>query len=265
MPRAHRHYLPGHIWHITHRCHNRQFLFKNSETRIEWLSRLKVGVERFQIAVLDYIVTCNHIHLLVQDSSIPNAIAKCMQLTQGCFAQDFNAEQQRKNAFWGDRYHATAIESGVHLLRCIAYIDLNMVRAGVVSHPNDWKESGFCEIEGDKFRNRIINLHRLCALLDAPDMVSLQKKHGEIINNIINNNQIVRDERWTTSIAVGSRQFVDIFSANLGKRVGNKKPQELSDEQFMLREPKTEVYGNEVSKSCFLEGNNQVKLLNLSD
>jgi len=33
---------------------------------------------------------------------------------------------------------ATAIESGDHLLRCIVYIDLNMVRAGVVNHPSDW-------------------------------------------------------------------------------------------------------------------------------
>ena len=37
----------------------------------------------------------------------------------------------RKGAFWEDRYHATVIEKGEHLLRCIVYIDMNMVRAGV--------------------------------------------------------------------------------------------------------------------------------------
>ena len=26
MVRAKRHYLPGHVWHITHRCHKREFL-----------------------------------------------------------------------------------------------------------------------------------------------------------------------------------------------------------------------------------------------
>ena len=38
----------------------------------------------------------------------------------------------RKGAFWEDRHHATAVESGNHLLQCLVYIDLNMVRAWVV-------------------------------------------------------------------------------------------------------------------------------------
>jgi hypothetical protein len=28
MARAKRHFLPGHVWHITHRCHKKEFLFK---------------------------------------------------------------------------------------------------------------------------------------------------------------------------------------------------------------------------------------------
>jgi len=28
MPRANRHYLPGQLWHITHRCHEKKFLLK---------------------------------------------------------------------------------------------------------------------------------------------------------------------------------------------------------------------------------------------
>jgi hypothetical protein len=34
-----------------------------------------------------------------------------------------------------DRYHATAVQADEHLYRCMIYIDLNMVRAGVVNHP----------------------------------------------------------------------------------------------------------------------------------
>ncbi len=30
MPRAHRHFLPGHVWHITHRCHKQEFFLKFS-------------------------------------------------------------------------------------------------------------------------------------------------------------------------------------------------------------------------------------------
>jgi len=28
MPRANRHFVPGYIWHITHRCHKKSYLLK---------------------------------------------------------------------------------------------------------------------------------------------------------------------------------------------------------------------------------------------
>jgi len=72
-------------------------------------------------------VTSNHIHLLVVDSD-KDVIPNSLQLIAGRTAQEFNKRKKRKGAFCDDRYHATVIESGEHLLRCIVYIDLNMVR-----------------------------------------------------------------------------------------------------------------------------------------
>ncbi len=36
MPRANRHHLPGHVWHITHRCHKQEFLLKFARDRRLW-------------------------------------------------------------------------------------------------------------------------------------------------------------------------------------------------------------------------------------
>jgi REP element-mobilizing transposase RayT len=36
MPRASRYFLPNHIWHITHRCHQRDFLLKFARDRRRW-------------------------------------------------------------------------------------------------------------------------------------------------------------------------------------------------------------------------------------
>jgi len=33
MARAKRHFLPGHVWHITHRCHKKEFLLKFARDR----------------------------------------------------------------------------------------------------------------------------------------------------------------------------------------------------------------------------------------
>jgi putative transposase len=114
MPRANRHFLPGHIWHLTHRCHGRDFLLDDENDRKQWLSWLRRAQESYGLPVLGYCVTSNHIHLLVQDPGDSDVIWRSMQLTQGCMAQEDNQRRSRINAFWGDRYHATAIESGRH-------------------------------------------------------------------------------------------------------------------------------------------------------
>ena len=59
-----------------------------------------------------------------------------MQLIASQTAQAYNKRKNRKGAFWEDRYHATAIDSEQYLIQCLVYIDMNMVRAGVIQHPS---------------------------------------------------------------------------------------------------------------------------------
>ncbi len=68
MPRANRYFVPGYVWHITHRCHKQDFLLKFASDRrtcVRWLFEAK---KRFGLCVLDYIVTSNQIHLFAKDS-----------------------------------------------------------------------------------------------------------------------------------------------------------------------------------------------------
>ena len=157
MPRANRHFVPDLVWHITHRCHERDFLLKFSRDRNSYLRWLYEARKRFGLCVLDYMVTSNQVHLLVKDTT-EGVIARSMQLIAGRAAQDYNRRKARLGAFWEDRYHATAIESGAHLHRCVVYIDLNMVRAGVVKHPAQWPHSGYLEIQQPPERYRVVDL-----------------------------------------------------------------------------------------------------------
>jgi REP element-mobilizing transposase RayT len=36
MERAHRHFIPGQVWHLTHRCCKREFLLKFARDRKRW-------------------------------------------------------------------------------------------------------------------------------------------------------------------------------------------------------------------------------------
>ena len=101
---------------------------------MHWLYEAK---KRFGICILNYVVTSNHIHLLVFDSK-PDVMAKSIQWVAGRTGPEYNQRKSRKGAYWEDRYHATAVETGCHLIQCLVDIDLNMVRAAVVEHPSQW-------------------------------------------------------------------------------------------------------------------------------
>jgi hypothetical protein len=47
MARAKRHYIPGYIWHITHRCHKREFLLKFPRDRRRWIEWLYQAKKRY--------------------------------------------------------------------------------------------------------------------------------------------------------------------------------------------------------------------------
>lgn len=126
MARANRHYIPNCVWHITHRCHKKEFLLKFLTDRKRWIHWLFEAKKRFGLRILNYAVTSNHIHLLVIDSG-REVIPKSIQLVAGRTAQEYNQRKNRKGAFWEDRYHATAIETDKHLISCLVYIDFHPV------------------------------------------------------------------------------------------------------------------------------------------
>jgi putative transposase len=122
-------------------------------------------------------VTSNHIHLLVADDGGRDVIPKSMQLVAGRTGQEFNQRKNRNGAFWEDRYHATAIEDGDHFFRCCAYIDLNMVRAGVVDHPSQWLHSGYNEIQRPRRKNVLIDYEKVMELLGADNYDQVKRDH----------------------------------------------------------------------------------------
>ncbi|MFT6915340.1 MAG: putative transposase [Motiliproteus sp.] len=226
MPRANRYFLPDFIWHITHRCHKKEFLLKFARDRECWIGWLFEAKKRYGLCVLNYVVTSNHIHLLVKDTN-QHVIAKSLQLIAGRTAQEYNQRKQRKGAFWEDRYHATAISSDEHFLRCLVYIDMNMVRAGVVQHPAEWAHGGYREIQQPPKRYRIIDIPALMALGGFNDIAAMQQQLRQWLNEELEINNSIRDKVWSESLAVGSEKFVEKVQTLLGAKATKRKVIEI--------------------------------------
>ena len=53
MARANRHHLPGYVWHITHRCHKKEFLLKFEKDKKRWTTWLFEAKKRFGLCILN--------------------------------------------------------------------------------------------------------------------------------------------------------------------------------------------------------------------
>jgi REP element-mobilizing transposase RayT len=61
------------------------------------------------------------------------------------FARFYNRRHNRRGYFWGDRFKSVIVENGETLINCLAYIDLNPLRAGLVKRPEEyrWNSLGY--------------------------------------------------------------------------------------------------------------------------
>jgi hypothetical protein len=61
------------------------------------------------------------------------------------FARYYNRRHNRRGYFWGDRFKSVIVENGETLINCLAYIDLNPLRAGLVKRPEEyrWNSLGY--------------------------------------------------------------------------------------------------------------------------
>ena len=140
-----------------------------------------------------------------------------MQLIASCTGRAYNRRKRRRGAFWEDCYHATAVDTDEYLARCFVYIDLNMVRAGVVHHPREWRESGYQEIQGLPERYRIIDRAALCELIGVADE-RLAVVQNEWIESSLGRGDLEREKQWSEAVAVGRRSFVEEIQEKLGVR-----------------------------------------------
>ncbi len=170
------------------------------------------------LGVFDYICTSNHVHLLVAAKDGPE-ISNAIRYVHGRIGQWHNNQRGHSGAFWADRYHATRIQSGRHLSRCLLYIDLNMVRAGVVKHPWEWEHSGWSELAGVRQRYRIVNMNRLLTCLCMEDEEVFRQWHEQAMHELLQVEELKREAFWSTSVAVGDREWLtDLVAARRLKR-----------------------------------------------
>ena len=209
MPRMKRKILPGRSYHITHRCYNREFRYQRAIERNNYRMRVFEMSRKYNVKVLDYMITSNHVHLLLWADS-GREISEAMRFLQGTTAQDYNRRKECSGAYWSGHYNTTLIQDGSHLSRCLFYIGLNMVRAKAVTHPSEWQWCGFNEFMGLRKRYLIIDIGSLLNRLSrSPDVIRFREWYTRTIDAKIDRDALKHETIWTEAIAVGSKSWLE--------------------------------------------------------
>jgi REP element-mobilizing transposase RayT len=74
-----------------------------------------------------------------------SSLSEFMREIKVGFARFYNRRHNRRGYFWGDRFKSVIVENGKTLINCLAYIDLNPLRAGLVERPEQyrWNSLGY--------------------------------------------------------------------------------------------------------------------------
>jgi putative transposase len=79
-----------------------------------------------------------------------------------------------------------------------------MVRCGVVGHPREWEWLGYHEIMGQRRRDRLLDLERLCWRMATREVEELRRNLEAALAEAIARGEVKREAIWTESLAVGS-------------------------------------------------------------
>ncbi len=141
MARQARTIIPGQAMHVMVRGNNREVLFFSDADRRIYLDWLREAARQFGSVVHAFALMPNHVHLLITPQNA-DSLAKTMQSLGRRYAQYFNQQQHRSGTIWEGRYRSSLIDPD-YFLRCQRYIELNPVRAGFESSPQDSSWTSF--------------------------------------------------------------------------------------------------------------------------
>ncbi|WP_341938815.1 transposase [Marinimicrobium sp. C2-29] len=217
MPRRARHYLAGFPYHIVQRGNNRQNCFLDDEDHQFYLELWQKQSERYGAQVHAYCLMTNHIHFLATPLE-EDALSATMKVVGSRYAQFVNRKYERTGTLWEGRHRASLIETGRYLLCCYRYIELNPVRAGMVSAPEEYPWSSYAANA----------LNQESWIVPHSDYLSLgsteearSQNYQSLFNQQLNHEDIKRFRKGAHYChPVGSQAFLEEVESRYNLRVG---------------------------------------------
>lgn len=217
MARLARLALPGYPHHVIQRGNNRQAIFVSKGDYQILLELVEQSASKFDVLIHAYVLMSNHFHLLLTPQT-SDGMPKMMQAVGRSYVRHFNRSHQRSGTLWEGRYRSTLLQSDRYLLACMAYIDLNPVRAGLVAQAVDYPWSSFAHYAGQRLDKFITPHDLMWELGNTP--FAREAAYAELVGaGIKSNQQAALTDSALSGWALGDADFVADLQKRTSRRV----------------------------------------------
>ena len=221
MPRKPRFFLPNVPVHVVQRGNNRDPIFYDEsdyQSYLEWLDR---GAKACDCQIHAYVLMTNHVHILASPKD-KDGISRLMQYIGRFYVSYINHTYHRTGTLWEGRFKSSLIQDEEYLLRCMRYIELNPMRANLVSKPQEYPWSSYARNAYGK-KNPIITPHKIYTSL-GKDSVEQRKAYRSLFKQELNEQELT-DIRAAlqTGTPLGTKDFKDKIEKVLKVKLGYSK------------------------------------------
>ena len=216
MTRIARVVVPGYPHHVTQRGSRRQPAFFCEEDYHLYMKLMAKWWSRHDVSIWAYCLMPNHVHLVVVPST-PDGLARSIGQAHQRYALKMNEREGWSGHFWQERFASFVMDES-YLMAAVRYVELNPVRAKMVSQPEDYRWSSaraHLESEDD-------------VLVTVRPMLELVSSWRELLTttDVKKENAILTNSK--TGRPLGCGEFVSGLEKMLGrtlkpKKVGRKK------------------------------------------
>jgi len=213
MTRLARAVVPALPHHVTQRGNRRQKTFFEIEDYLLYISLLGEACRRFDVDVWAYCLMPNHVHLIVVPASA-DALRRALGQAHRLYTRHVNAREGWRGYLWQGRFASYPMDER-YTLAAARYVELNPVRANLVSRPEDypWSSARAHLLERDDALVRVAPL--LARVADWPAFLR-EPIDPTLIDDV--------RKHQSTGRPLGDDAFIGHLEALLGRILRRRKP-----------------------------------------
>lgn len=212
MARIARVVVPGYPHHITQRGNRKQQTFFSDQDYKAYLDFMAQWCKHFKVEIWSYCLMPNHTHLIAVPSD-EKGLSSAIGEAHRRYARMINLREDWRGYFWQGRF-ASFVMDEHHLLAAARYIELNPVRAGLVSRPEEYPWSS-CRAHLLMTKDPLVKVDPLLKFTDS------WEKFIQVPVDIEQKDSLKKHER--TGRPLGNKLFISELESKTGRFLKKKK------------------------------------------